>query len=90
MREWEREPNRERSPIPTSYIQFLEGRLQVKFIFDVPKESNFPYILKAFDKYLLNKWIDESNLSINQWNTPSKSCFKVEVSLSPINSEITF
>lgn len=49
---WERgQREQERS---NSYILFLEGRLQVKFIFDVPKESNFPYILKAFNRYLLN------------------------------------
>lgn len=51
----EKDRDRQRSPISTSYIQFLEGWLQVTFIFDVAEEPNFPYILKAFNSYLLNK-----------------------------------
>lgn len=52
------EKQKQRSSISTPYIQFLEGRLQVKFIFDVPEESYIPYILKAFNRYLLNKCIN--------------------------------
>lgn len=45
----ERESQTEKG-LPSQLVtQFLEGRLQVKFIFDVPKKSNFPYILKTFD-----------------------------------------
>ena len=48
-----RETERESFPISTSYIQFLEGK-QVKFIFDVPEETNFPQVLKGFNRDLLN------------------------------------
>lgn len=64
----ERERNRNREKfISTCYIYILKGRLRLEFIFDIPKEPNFPYILKAFDKYLLNKCINESNQSIKYY-----------------------
>lgn len=48
-RQRERERGGERDvPSLLVTIQFLEGRLQVKFIFDTPKEFNSPHVLKGF------------------------------------------
>lgn len=49
-RERERERGGGERDVPSLLvnIQFLEGRLQIKFIFDVPKEFNYLHVLKGF------------------------------------------